>query len=93
MNRNELLNIIKNNMIKVIGPIIPEDISPSMELKDFGADSIQRVDIISLSIEEAGLNIPLVEFGRAKTIQDIADILYNHIKVIKPVNTWSTLGN
>lgn len=49
-------------------------------LKEIGADSIERVEIMTAAIEDLSLKMPLVELGRAKDIKGLIDILYEKMK-------------
>ena len=75
IGREEIVEIIRKEIINVIDGISPEVITIEKRLKDLGADSIDRVDIMSKTLEVLGLTIPLVELGRAKNIRDLVDIL------------------
>lgn len=77
MNRDEIFELIKKNIMNTLTGILPEIITVEKRLKDLGADSIDRMTIMTMSIEDMGLKIPLVELGRAKDIKDIIEVLYS----------------
>ncbi len=76
MTREKIFEVITNNIIRVLNDISPESITIEKRLKDLGADSIDRVEIMSMTVENMGLKMPLVELGRAKDITGLVEILY-----------------
>jgi len=58
---------------------LPEDraISEDDSLKDLGANSVDRADILTDAMESLGAWTSLVEFGGARNIGDIVDVLAN----------------
>ncbi len=47
-------------------------------MKDLGANSLDRFEIIEMVMESLSLQIPRVKVFGAKNIGELADILYNH---------------
>ena len=45
-------------------------------LKEIGANSVDRADIIMFTMESLNIRIPMVKFGNAANIGDIVDIMY-----------------
>ena len=79
MSKEEILKIIIENLLDVIPEIASEDITRSDSLKDLGANSIDRADIIEMTLESLSLNIPLTELGAAGNIGELVDLF--HAKV------------
>ena len=80
MKENLILEKIKENIIKILPEIQKEEISIDHSLRDFGANSIDRVEIIMFTMEDLNLNIPRVEFGQAKNIRDIIAVFLNYMR-------------
>ncbi len=76
MTKNEISDVISNNIVKLLGDVVKNEISEDKSLEDVGADSIDRVDIMRMTLEDLNLKIPLVELGRAKNIGDLINILF-----------------
>jgi len=76
MTKEDIFQIIKKNIIDVL-PDIPDDIiTPDKYLKDLGANSIDRMEIVTFTLEDLELKVPLVEIGELKGIQGLIDYLY-----------------
>ncbi|GAX59148.1 acyl carrier protein [Candidatus Scalindua japonica] len=79
MTREDIFNIIKENIIKVLIDIDSDSISIDQSLKDLGANSIDRVEIAQDSMEDLNLVLPRVDLGQAQNINDLVNIFYKHI--------------
>lgn len=76
MDKNEIFEIIKENILEVIPELTVENITMNDSLKEIGANSVDRADILMFSMESLDIRIPMVKFGNAKNIGDIIDIMY-----------------
>lgn len=76
MNKDEIFEVIKENILEVIPDISIENITFNDSLKEIGANSVDRADIIMFSMESLNIRVPMVKFGNAKNIGEIIDIMY-----------------
>ncbi|HQE67606.1 MAG TPA: acyl carrier protein [Bacillota bacterium] len=76
MDKNEIFNIIKRSIMEIVPDIDEKDICPEISMKDLGANSVDRMDIIIQSMKELEIKVPMVEFGNLKNIQGVVDLLY-----------------
>jgi len=79
MKKEEVFNIIVNNICDVIPALKKHTFQPNDILKDLGANSLDRTEIIEMTMESLSLEIPRVEIYGAKNIQELVDIFYHHI--------------
>jgi polyketide biosynthesis acyl carrier protein len=59
----------------VIPALADHPFKPSDSLKALGANSVDRADIIMLTLETLSLKIPLIEMARAENIGELAGII------------------
>lgn len=74
MERQQIEKVI----IEVVADIMDlseEEINRDTNVKEIGANSIDRMDIISDSLEKLNLNLPMVNFANFKTIGDLAELI------------------
>ncbi|MBL0027544.1 MAG: acyl carrier protein [Rhodanobacteraceae bacterium] len=45
---------------------------PSDRLRDLGANSVERSEIVMMTLERLAVSVPLMEFARVETISDLA---------------------
>lgn len=76
MNSKIILAAIVENTIEVIPELAQKEISRTDSLKELGANSMDRSEIIMMTLDSLSLNIPLVQLGGAKNIGELADLIY-----------------
>jgi len=76
MNKNEIFAIVKNNIVDVLFDVDETAITPEISLKALGANSIDRVSIVSQSMEDLQLKLSMVELGSANNIEGLVDLFY-----------------
>ena len=72
MNQNDILQTITKNICEVMGETIT--ITPEISLRELGANSIDRADILMQTMSDLNVKLSMVEFASAKNIGDIASI-------------------
>jgi polyketide biosynthesis acyl carrier protein len=72
-NRARIVEVIRGNIIKNIEDINEEDIDLSRSMKDYGANSLDIIEVVSCSMRELNLKIPRSELTEIKSIDELAD--------------------
>jgi len=71
---------IFKTIVRIICEVIPEleghAFQPDDRLVDLGANSIDRAEIVTMTLEELSLSIARVELSEAKNIGDLTRIIY-----------------
>lgn len=80
MTKEEIFAIVQSNIQEVLMDVAHEAIQPDRQLKDLGANSIDRMDIVTMSMEDTKVKIPLVEFAKVSNIGELVDTLHAHSK-------------
>ena len=81
MNRDRVFEIVKKNILELLTELNPEDITSQASMRNLGANSIDRVDVIISSLEELSLKIPLTELAKLQNIGELVDFLYEKWKI------------
>lgn len=80
MNKHAIYQIVEM-VIKDVLPDINENlISGTKSLKDLGANSIDRMEVITMSLEKIGIKIPLINFAKVTNIEGIVDVLAENLR-------------
>jgi polyketide biosynthesis acyl carrier protein len=74
MEKEDIYQILKEKISVVMDGVDENKISPSASLKELGLNSIDRAEILMLTLEALQLKTPLVEFASAKNIDELCDI-------------------
>lgn len=79
MSKEEVFEIVKENVIDILPDVNEQDIHPEECLKNLGANSIDRMEITVSCMKSLSLKIPLIEFGSVSNIQGLVDVLYANV--------------
>ena len=76
MTKEQIFVIIKRHLIEILPDLEADKIYPNQSMKDLGANSVDRVDVVIQTKEEMGLKFPLHELGAVENIQGLIDFLH-----------------
>jgi polyketide biosynthesis acyl carrier protein len=79
MNKEDIFKLIIQHCCNIIPALIDHNFQRSDRLKDLGANSLDRAEIIDTIMETLSLKISRVEVFGAKNIGELADILYEKL--------------
>lgn len=80
MDKDQVFAIIKENIIDVVPELANREITIKDSLRELGANSVDRAEIIIKSIAALKLQVPLVEFAQAKNIEELVAIFSEKLK-------------
>ncbi|MBG6133267.1 polyketide biosynthesis acyl carrier protein [Aquimarina sp. EL_43] len=75
MSKEHVFEVVKNVIIEVLPDIKPEQVHIEKNLRELGANSIDRMEVVTMSMEELDLKIPLMSFAQVSNIQGMVDVL------------------
>ncbi|MBL6447898.1 acyl carrier protein [Fulvivirga sp. 29W222] len=75
MSKEHVFEVVKKIVMEVLPDVGPEQISMEISLKDLGANSIDRMEVVTMSMEELGLKIPLMSFAHVSNVEGLVDVL------------------
>lgn len=75
---SEVMSVLKGALVEIFPEYSTREIRPGESLRDLGANSIDRAEIIMLTMERLQLKLPLLVFAQAKNINDLVDIFHHH---------------
>lgn len=76
MNLEDIIETIVRHTREVVSSLEGHDFQPTDSLKSLGANSVDRADIIMMTLESLALNIPLTEMAKAENIGELAGIIH-----------------
>ena len=80
MSKEHVYEVVKNAVMEILPDLNPEIISIEKSLKELGANSIDRMEVVTMSMEELGLKIPLMSFANVSNIEGLVDVLVENCK-------------
>lgn len=79
MKKEDVADIIFKHTIDVVPELRGCRLQPGDALKDLGANSVDRSEIIAMTLETLSLDIPLTDTAGANNIGELAAILYEKL--------------
>ncbi len=76
MTQEHVIQTVKKVTLEVLPFLSPGDVTMEKSLKDLGANSIDRMEVVTRSLEMLGLDIPLVEFAKVKDLRGLVEMLH-----------------
>ena len=80
MTREKVQEVVLKNIRNVLIDLAAMDIPTGASLKDLGANSIDRADIVVQCLEDLQLAIPLVELRGPSNISGLVSLLYEKLQ-------------
>lgn len=76
MSKDEIFQIIVRHTREVVPDLEVHDFQQTDSLKALGANSIDRAEIIMLTLETLSLHIPMMAMANAENIGQLAGIIH-----------------
>ena len=76
MTKEEIIEVIKRNIVENLDDVEIEEIDPQRTMKDYGANSLDMIEVVSCSMRELNIKIPRSELADIKNIDELADKFY-----------------
>jgi polyketide biosynthesis acyl carrier protein len=82
MTKEQVFDVVKAQILEVMGPdnVPPASIQPEVSLRDLGANSLDRMEVVSLSMQALSLRFPASELVKVSNIGELVEALYNKTK-------------
>lgn len=87
MSKDHVFEVVKNVVMEILPDVKPEQISLERSLRDLGANSIDRMEVVTMSMEELGLKIPLMSFAHVSNIEGLVDVLAENYATVSESNS------
>ena len=79
MTKDDVIQVIKNNIVDNLDDIEEDDIDIAKSMKDYGANSLDIIEVVSSSMRELSIKIPRSELADISTIGDLADRFMQYV--------------
>lgn len=76
MTKDEIFSKIVNNTKEVVFELEAHQFKMEESLKDLGANSIDRSEIIMMTLEDLELNVPLIEFAKVPNLRELTNVIH-----------------
>lgn len=73
MTKQEVIEVIRKNIVDNLEDLENETIDPQKSMKDYGANSLDMIEVVSCSMRELNIKIPRAELAEIQNIDALAD--------------------
>lgn len=77
MTKDEVFGVVKQAILEVLPDLSADQISIDKNLTELGANSVDRMEVVTMSMEGLGLKIPLMSFAGVVNLSGLVDVLFN----------------
>lgn len=79
MTKEQVIEVIKKNIVENLDDLEETDIDPGKSMKDYGANSLDMIEVVSTSMRELNIKIPRAELADIVNIDQLADKFMEHV--------------
>ena len=78
MTKDQIIDVIKQNIADNLDDVEYDQIDPQKTMKDYGANSLDMIEVVSCSMRELNIKIPRTELADIKNIDELADKFHEY---------------
>jgi polyketide biosynthesis acyl carrier protein len=78
VTKEKIIEVIKQNIVDNLDDVEIGEIDPQKTMKDYGANSLDMIEVVSASMRELSIKIPRSELADIKNIDGLADKFAEH---------------
>ncbi len=71
MDRTQIFAVIRRHLVEIVDGLDGREIVPSKSMRDYGADSLEIVEVVSRSMKELGIRIQRTDLATAQNLNDL----------------------
>lgn len=80
MTREEVIGVIKKHIMDNLEDLEESKIDPEKSMKDYGANSLDIIEVVSCSMRELKIKVPRGELSEIANIDQLADKFLEYIE-------------
>ncbi len=79
MTKEQVIEVIKKNIASNIDDIDATSIDPQKSMKDYGANSLDMIEVVSTSMRDLKIKVPRSELADISNIEQLASKFLEHL--------------
>jgi len=79
MNKEKIIEVIKKYIVENLDDLENQEIDPQKSMKEYGANSLDIIEVVSCSMRELNIKIPRAELAEIQNIDQLADKFVEYI--------------
>ena len=82
MTKEQIMDVIKKNIVANIDDIDGATIDPTKSMKDYGANSLDMIEVVSTTMRELKIKVPRSELTDINNIDQLADKFMEYVNKV-----------
>lgn len=70
---------LRRRVLEVLPDLDPAQVTDGSSLKELGANSVDRADVVTMTMDDLGISVPVREFHDVRDIGSLARLLRGHL--------------
>ncbi len=79
MSKDEVVTIITRNLQENLPDVDPAAIEPTSSMRDYGANSLDIIEVVSATMRELKIRVPRSELADVENIDQLADKFMDYL--------------
>lgn len=84
MDKDQIFDVIQQNIIDVVPDLANRSLTINDSLRDLGANSVDRAEILIKSMSALKIKAPLVDFAQAKNLDELTMLFLKKLSEKNP---------
>lgn len=78
MEQQEIFVLIRQNLVEVVGDVDPAAVTMDRSLAELGCNSVDRAEVVTMTMQDMGIRVPVMEFQDAGSIGSLVGLFARH---------------
>ncbi|MEU9129814.1 phosphopantetheine-binding protein [Kitasatospora sp. NPDC048540] len=79
MTTDEIFAVVRRNLLEVLPELTESQITLDHSMRDLGANSIDRMDVVIATQDDLGVRVPAETLTRANDLRSLVAVLSEHV--------------
>lgn len=79
MTKGDVTDVIKKNIAEELDDLEKDEIDVQKSMKDYGANSLDMIEVVSITMRELNIKIPRTELADIANIDELADKFMEYV--------------
>jgi acyl carrier protein len=76
VSREQIFSVVKKHLMDALEGLKESDIDPTRSMKDYGANSLDMVEVVSRTMRELKIKVPRAELAKLTNLNGLIDLLH-----------------
>ena len=79
MTKDEVVEVVKRNIVENLDDVEMEEIEIAKSMKEYGANSLDMIEVVSCSMRELKIKVPRAELTEIQNIEELTDKFLEYV--------------